>query len=113
MTFGYLCRCATIRVVCCLKKMAVSGSRSALSLGQRMWNALSAWNTKSAGYQRYGMLISFVHSLQFSLAGACFTKMLQNISQVREYFVYRDDHGLGSMAIHLAHHCFSFNMRSI
>ena len=33
--------------------------------------------------------------------------------KVREYFVYRDDHGLGSMAIHLAHHCFSFNMRSI
>ena len=31
--------------------------------------------------------------------------------KVREYFVYRDDHGLGSMAIHLAHHCFSFNMR--
>ena len=23
----------------------------------------------------------------------------------------RDDHGLGSMAIHLAHHCFSFKMR--
>ena len=31
--------------------------------------------------------------------------------KVREYFVYRDGHGLGSMAIHLAHHCFSFNMR--
>ena len=33
--------------------------------------------------------------------------------KVREYFVYRDGHGLGSMAIHLAHHCFSFNMRWI
>ena len=31
--------------------------------------------------------------------------------KVREYFVYRDDHGLGCMAIHLAHYCFSFNMR--
>ena len=31
--------------------------------------------------------------------------------KVREYFVYRDGHGLGFMAIHLAHHCFSFNMR--
>ena len=30
--------------------------------------------------------------------------------KLREYFVYRDGHGLGSMAIHLAHHCFSFNM---
>ena len=27
-----------------------------------------------------------------------------------EYFLYRDGHGLGSMVIHLAHHCFSFNM---
>ena len=33
--------------------------------------------------------------------------------KVREYFVYRDDHGLGCMAIHLAHHCFSFNIRWI
>ena len=33
--------------------------------------------------------------------------------KVQEYFVYRDDHGLGSMAIHLAHHCFSFNMRNL
>ena len=33
--------------------------------------------------------------------------------KVREYFVYRDGHGLGSMAIHLAHHCFSFNIRWI
>ena len=31
--------------------------------------------------------------------------------KVREYFVYRDGQGLGSMAIHLAQHCFSFNMR--
>ena len=31
--------------------------------------------------------------------------------KVREYFVYRDGHGLGSIAIHLAQHCFSFNMR--
>ena len=29
------------------------------------------------------------------------------------YNNYRDDHGLGSMTIHLAHHCFSFNMRWI
>ena len=34
-------------------------------------------------------------------------------NKVREYFVYRDDHGLESMAIHLAHHCFSFNIRWI
>ena len=27
--------------------------------------------------------------------------------------VYRDGHGLGSMAIHLAQHCFSFNMQRI
>ena len=33
--------------------------------------------------------------------------------KVWEYFVYRDDHGLGSMAIHLAHHCFSFNIQWI
>ena len=33
--------------------------------------------------------------------------------KVREYFVYRDDHGLGCMPIHLAHHCFSFNIRWI
>ena len=32
---------------------------------------------------------------------------------ITKYVVYMDDHGLGSMAIHLAHHCFSFNMRSI
>ena len=39
---------------------------------------------------------------------------VKHISQrVREYFVYRDGHGLGSMPIHLAHHCFSFNMRWI
>ena len=30
--------------------------------------------------------------------------------KVREYFVYRDGHGLGSMA---AQHCFSFNMQRI
>ena len=30
--------------------------------------------------------------------------------KVREYFVYRDGHGLRSMAIHLAHHCFSLNL---
>ena len=29
----------------------------------------------------------------------------------REYFIYRDGHGLGCLAIHLAHHCFSFNMK--
>ena len=33
--------------------------------------------------------------------------------KVQEYFVYRDGHGFGSMAVHLAHHCFSFNMRWI
>ena len=33
--------------------------------------------------------------------------------KVWEYFVYRDGHGLGSMAIHLAHHYFSFNMRNL
>ena len=33
--------------------------------------------------------------------------------KVREYFVYRDDHGLGCMAIHLGHLCFSFNIRWI
>ena len=27
-------------------------------------------------------------------------------------FVYRDGHGLGSMPIHLAHHCFSFDLRA-
>ena len=27
--------------------------------------------------------------------------------------VFGDGHGLGSMAIHFAHHCFSFNMRCI
>ena len=30
--------------------------------------------------------------------------------KVREYFVFRDGHGLGSMDIHLAHHSFSFNI---
>ena len=35
------------------------------------------------------------------------------VSQSTRVFVYRDGHGLGSQAIHLAHHCFSFNMRSI
>ena len=43
------------------------------------------------------------------------TRSIINVQhhKVREYFVYRDGHGLGSMAIHLAHHCFSFNMRWI
>ena len=31
--------------------------------------------------------------------------------KLREYFVYRDGHGLGSMPIHLAHHCLSFDLR--
>ena len=30
--------------------------------------------------------------------------------KVQEYFVYRDGHGLGTIAIHLVHHCFSFDM---
>ena len=34
--------------------MAVSSQRSALSLGQRLWNSLSAWAVQSAGYQKYG-----------------------------------------------------------
>ena len=38
-------------------------------------------------------------------------KLYLHIAFKVPYFVYRDDHGLGSMAIHLAHHCFSFNMR--
>ena len=33
--------------------------------------------------------------------------------KVRGYFAYKGGHGLGSLAIHLAHHCFSFNMRWI
>ena len=39
--------------------------------------------------------------------------LLVGYHKVREYFVYRDDHGLGSMAIHLANHCFSFNIQWI
>ena len=33
-------------------------------------------------------------------------------ARTRKY-CYRDGPGLGSMALHLAHHCFSFNMRWI
>lgn len=37
--------------------MAVAGgSKSALSLGQRLWNSLSAWAIRNAGYQKYGKL---------------------------------------------------------
>ena len=37
--------------------------------------------------------------------------MSENITKYGSiYFVYRDGHGLGSMTIHLAHHCFSFNV---
>ncbi|CAI8037707.1 Cytochrome b-c1 complex subunit 7 [Geodia barretti] len=35
--------------------MAVSSSKSALSVGQRLWNSLSAWAVRNAGYQKYGL----------------------------------------------------------
>lgn len=37
-----------------LHKMAVPATKSALSVGQRVWNALSAWCIRNAGYQKYG-----------------------------------------------------------
>ena len=35
-------------------KMAVSSSKGALSMGQKLWSALSAWAINNAGYQKYG-----------------------------------------------------------
>lgn len=34
--------------------MAVPTTKGALSVGQRVWNALSAWCIRNAGYQKYG-----------------------------------------------------------
>ena len=37
------------------QKMALpSKAVSSLSLGQRLWNALSAWTIKASGYQKLG-----------------------------------------------------------
>ena len=45
--------------------MAVPASKSALSVGQRLWNSLSAWAVKSAGYQKYGMIAVYENLLAY------------------------------------------------
>ena len=48
--------------------MAVSSSKSALSLGQRLWNSLSAWAIRNAGYQKYGKYVCSAFSLTITVA---------------------------------------------
>ena len=46
-----------------------------------------------------------------TLADATLAEAAAKLQQVRQYGSTRDGHGLGSMAMHLFHHCFSFSMR--
>lgn len=54
---GHWCkRCAHVRSN--RFAMALSPKPSTLSLGQKLWNALSAWTIKASGYQKLGKKLS-------------------------------------------------------
>lgn len=84
-----------------LHKMAVSATKSALSVGQRVWNALSAWCIRNAGYQKYGkgkVYVSFVVTWHVSTYMCCKTGRL--------YWGFWKQPGIqGSDEDPLANHC--------
>ena len=58
---------------------------SSLSLGQRLWNSLSAWTIKASGYQKLGNLINLANSHE--------TESIKNITTglLREDLYNEDD----------------------
>lgn len=52
------------------KKMAMASKAvTSVSVGQRLWNALSAWTIRNSGYQKLGMSSFMCTCLEYSLNG--------------------------------------------